>query len=111
MLINGEPTDLKLATGQRGVQQVCLRCEGRAAHSGSPELGRNATWPLLDWLQRLREQPRPVDGKLGPELWNLGLLRAGEASEFDPRESRGPPDGPHRAGQHLPGRCSTAGTG
>ena len=79
VLINGEPTELKLATGQRGVQHVCLRCDGRAAHSGSPELGRNATWPLLDWLQRLRQQPRPVDPQLGPELWNLGLLQAGEA--------------------------------
>jgi acetylornithine deacetylase len=79
VLINGEPTGLKLATGQRGVQHVCLRCEGRAAHSGSPELGRNATWPLLDWLQRLREQPSPTDPALGPELWNLGLLQAGEA--------------------------------
>jgi len=78
-LINGEPTALKLATGQRGVQHFCLRCRGRAAHSGSPELGRNATWPLLDWLQRLREQERPVDPQLGPELWNLGLLQAGEA--------------------------------
>jgi acetylornithine deacetylase len=79
VLINGEPTDLKLATGQRGVQHIHLQCHGRAAHSGSPELGRNATWPLLDWLQRLREQERPVDPSLGPELWNLGLLRAGEA--------------------------------
>jgi len=79
VLINGEPTELKLATGQRGVQHVCLRCEGRAAHSGSPELGHNATWPLLDWLQRLREQRRPMDPRLGPELWNLGLLQAGEA--------------------------------
>jgi len=79
VLINGEPTELELATGQRGVQQLCLRCAGRAAHSGSPELGRNATWPLLDWLQRIRELPRPVDPALGPEVWNLGLLQAGEA--------------------------------
>lgn len=79
VLINGEPTELKLATGQRGVQHLRLQCAGRAAHSGSPELGQNATWPLLDWLQRLRVQPRPVDPQLGPELWNLGLLNAGEA--------------------------------
>ena len=79
VLINGEPTELKLATGQRGVQHLFLQCEGRAAHSGSPELGHNATWPLLDWLQRLREQPRPVDAQLGRDLWNLGLLQAGEA--------------------------------
>jgi len=79
VLVNGEPTDLKLATGQRGAQHLHLHCAGLAAHSGSPELGRDATWPLLDWLQRLREQPRPVDPELGPEVWNLGLLRAGEA--------------------------------
>jgi acetylornithine deacetylase len=78
-LINGEPTELKLATGQRGVQHICLHCHGRAAHSGSPELGHNATWPLLDWLQRLRELDLPVDPALGPELWNLGLLQGGEA--------------------------------
>lgn len=78
-LINGEPTDLKLATGQRGAQHLRLHCTGVAAHSGSPELGHDAAWPLLDWLQRLREQPRPVDPALGPEVWNLGLLRAGEA--------------------------------
>ena len=78
-LINGEPTELKLATGQRGAMHLCLHCSGRAAHSGSPQLGENATWPLLDWLQRLREQPRAVDPQLGPEVWNLGLLRAGEA--------------------------------
>jgi acetylornithine deacetylase len=78
-LINGEPTGLKLGTGQRGVQHLRLRCEGRAAHSGSPELGHSAAWPLLDWLQRLRERPRPTDGELGPEVWNLGLLQAGEA--------------------------------
>jgi acetylornithine deacetylase len=87
VLINGEPTELKLATGQRGVQHLLLHCEGRAAHSGSPELGHNATWPLLDWLQRLREQPRPVDPQLGRELWNLGLLQAGEAVNSIPAKA------------------------
>ncbi len=86
-LINGEPTELKLATGQRGVQHIHLHCQGRAAHSGSPELGHNATWPLLDWLQRLRDQPRPVDPALGPELWNLGLLQAGEALNSVPAQA------------------------
>ena len=83
-LINGEPTELKLATGQRGAQHLCLHCTGRSAHSGSPELGHNATWPLLDWLQRLREQPRPTDAQLGPEVWNLGLLSAGESPNTVP---------------------------
>lgn len=79
VLINGEPTELSLATGQRGVQHLRLSCRGRAAHSGTPELGRSALWSLLDWLQRLRALPRPVDDDLGPEVWNLGKLEGGEA--------------------------------
>ncbi|HJV22860.1 MAG TPA: M20/M25/M40 family metallo-hydrolase [Holophagaceae bacterium] len=79
-LINGEPTELQLAAGQRGVEHWCLRCEGRSAHSGSPELGRSASWSLIDWLTRLRAEALPVDAGLGPEIWNLGLLQGGEAT-------------------------------
>ncbi len=78
-LINGEPTENRLATGQRGVLHLCLRCEGRAAHSSLPHLGRSAAWPLMDWLQDLREVPLRVDDQLGAEVWNLGRLQAGEA--------------------------------
>lgn len=83
-LVNGEPTEGRLATGQRGVQHWQLSCAGVAAHSGTPELGRSAAWPLLDWLQRLRQEPLPVDPELGPEVWNLGQLRAGEAPNVVP---------------------------
>lgn len=83
-LINGEPTEGRLATGQRGVVHLRLACRGRAAHSGTPERGASAAWPLLDWLQALRGLPRPTDAELGPELWNLGVLRAGEAPNVVP---------------------------
>ena len=83
-LLNGEPTGNRVATGQRGWVHLKLRCRGRAAHSGTPELGRSATWPLLDWLQRLRELPRPRDPELGPEVWNLGSIRAGNALNVVP---------------------------
>jgi len=79
MVICGEPTENKLATGQRGTTHVRIRTHGVQAHSGSPELGCSAVWPLLDWLQRLREQPTPADPELGPEVWNLGLIDGGEA--------------------------------
>lgn len=78
-LINGEPTDLKLATGQRGVLHLHLECTGRAVHSGSPELGLDANWMLVDWLQRMRELPKLDDPDLGPEVWNLGLIEGGQA--------------------------------
>ncbi|MBS1767368.1 MAG: M20/M25/M40 family metallo-hydrolase [Acidobacteria bacterium] len=83
-LINGEPTQNRLATGQRGALHLHLECRGLRAHSGSPERGRHALWPLLDWLQALREAPRPVDAELGPEIWNLGLLHGGDAPNVIP---------------------------
>lgn len=83
-LINGEPTGNKLATGQRGALHLHLACEGVSAHSGSPELGHAATWDLLDWLQGLRDLPRPVDPDLGPEVWNLGRLQGGGAVNVVP---------------------------
>ncbi len=84
VLICGEPTGLKLATGQRGVQHYVLRCRGRAAHSSTPEQGDSALWPMLDWLQCLRGLPRPVDAELGPEIWNLGVLQGGDAPNVVP---------------------------
>lgn len=82
--INGEPTENRLATGQRGALQLRLTTRGVAAHSGTPELGRSAIWPLLEWLQRLRELPTDADRELGPEVWNLGLLAGGSAPNVVP---------------------------
>ncbi len=82
--INGEPTHNKLGTGQRGVRILKLTCHGKPAHSGTPELGASAIWPLLDWVQRLRAEPRPVDAELGPEVWNLGLIAGGAAPNIIP---------------------------
>jgi len=79
VLVNGEPTELKLGRGQRGVLVVRLTVAGQSAHASEPERGRSAAWLLLDWLDRLRVEPLAVDAMLGPEVWNLGLLRAGEA--------------------------------
>lgn len=83
-VINGEPTENKLATGQRGSLQLQLSTKGVAAHSGMPELGHSAMWPLLDWLQRLRELQTEVDPDLGEEIWNLGLIQGGAAPNIIP---------------------------
>ncbi|HEB53013.1 MAG TPA: M20/M25/M40 family metallo-hydrolase [bacterium] len=83
-VINGEPTENKLATGQRGSLQLRLSTRGTAAHSGMPELGSSAIWPLLDWLQRLRRIPEDHHEDLGPEIWNLGGIRGGTAPNVIP---------------------------
>lgn len=86
-LVDGEPTGCRLATGQRGILHLSLHCHGQAAHSGSPELGRSAIFPLMDWLQALRSEVSPTDEELGPEVWNLGLLAAGESLNTVPAEA------------------------
>ena len=86
-VIDGEPTENRLATGQRGSLQLELATRGVPAHSGMPELGRSAIWPLLDWLQELRGLPSAEDPDLGPEVWNLGVLTGGNAPNVIPAEA------------------------
>ena len=78
-VINGEPTDNVLATGQRGTLHLRLKTNGVPAHSGTPELGRSALWELIDWLQRLRSFAGREDSELGAETWNLGTVTGGAA--------------------------------
>nr|WP_320131548.1 M20/M25/M40 family metallo-hydrolase [uncultured Holophaga sp.] len=86
-VINGEPTQGILATGQRGSAHLNLRCQGKAAHSGTPEEGINAAFPMLDWIRALRDLPERRDPLLGPEVWNLGTLQAGRAINVVPDEA------------------------
>jgi acetylornithine deacetylase len=87
-LINGEPTDLKLATGQRGVENLLLSCHGRAAHGGSPELGHSAILDLLEWLEGMRRLPLMRDPELGSEVWNIGTIQGGTAVNIVPDQAQ-----------------------
>ncbi len=53
-LINGEPTDNKLATGSKGSLRLRIKAQGRAAHSAYPEQGQSAIDTLLDVLADIR---------------------------------------------------------
>lgn len=83
-VINGEPTENKLATGQRGSLQLLMSTKGVAAHSGMPELGHSAIWPMVDWLNRMRDLEEGQDKDLGPEIWNVGQLKGGTAPNVIP---------------------------
>ena len=78
-LINGEPTDNRLAQATRGVYRVRLRAHGRAAHSSRPELGESAIDKLLDALVMLRKIEWPVDPDLGATFYTTGLIKGGIA--------------------------------
>jgi acetylornithine deacetylase len=78
-LINGEPTDGRLATATRGVLRVTLRATGRAAHSATPERGESAIDKLIDALVRLRALELPSDPELGRTYYSVGLIAGGIA--------------------------------
>lgn len=83
-LINGEPTDNCLAAATRGVFRIKLVAEGRAAHSGYPELGDSAIDKLLDALTALRHAAWPSDELLGATHYTIGLINGGVAPNVVP---------------------------
>ena len=78
-LINGEPTDNRLAVASKGALRVELRARGRMAHSAYPELGESAIDKLIGALYDLRAMPLPSDPEVGESTMNVGLISGGRA--------------------------------
>jgi acetylornithine deacetylase len=78
-LINGEPTENRLALGSKGALRYEIIAHGKLAHSAYPELGHSAIHALLDALTAIRAIPLPCDGVLGQSTLNVGTLRGGRA--------------------------------
>lgn len=83
-LINGEPTDSKLAIATRGILRVKLLASGRAAHSAAPEQGESAIEKLIDALGRLKSLDLPSDPDLGRTFYTVGLIGGGNAPNVIP---------------------------
>ena len=79
VLINGEPTESKLALGTKGALRVIVRTEGIAAHSAYPEHGRSATSALIELLHELKRLQLPRDPVLGDTTMNIGEISGGIA--------------------------------
>lgn len=78
-LINGEPTDNRLALASKGALRVVLRSHGKMAHSAYPELGDSATNKMVEVLHRLLALELPVEEEIGPSTLNIGLISGGRA--------------------------------
>ncbi len=83
-LVNGEPTESKLAVGAKGSLRVMLRTRGREAHSAYPHLGQSAIEPMLSLLPTLREVAWPTDDRLGDTTVNIGTIRGGTEANIIP---------------------------
>ena len=78
-IINGEPTENKLALGSKGSLRYELIARGRMAHSAYPELGESAIDKLLNMLAEIRSIKLPSHPVLGPSTLNIGTISGGRA--------------------------------
>ncbi len=83
-LINGEPTENKLALGSKGALRYEIETHGKMAHSAYPHLGASAIEKLLDVLQCIRTMPLPNDDLFGPSTVNIGTIQGGRAPNVIP---------------------------
>ncbi|KAG8525500.1 uncharacterized protein KY384_009144 [Bacidia gigantensis] len=79
-VIFGEPTELKLAGGHKGILSCVIRAHGKGGHSGYPERGENAIDMLLTALVKLREAEMPWSEKYGNTTVNIGVIEGGVAA-------------------------------
>jgi acetylornithine deacetylase len=86
-LINGEPTDNKLAGATKGSLRFSLHTKGRASHSAYPEQGDSAVERMLDVLESIRNCDWPVDELLGETTCNIGVIGGGTRANVVPDEA------------------------
>ena len=78
-LINGEPTDNRLALASKGALRAVFKAAGKMAHSAYPELGDSAVHKLVEVLGRLLKLELPVTEDVGPSTLNIGQVHGGHA--------------------------------
>ncbi|HTX42116.1 MAG TPA: M20/M25/M40 family metallo-hydrolase [Acidobacteriaceae bacterium] len=78
-LINGEPTDNRVALASKGTLRAVIRATGKMAHSAYPELGESATHKMVGALRRILEIPLPTLEGIGPSTLNVGMIHGGHA--------------------------------
>jgi acetylornithine deacetylase len=78
-LINGEPTDNRLALASKGALRAEIQAHGTMAHSAYPELGDSAVHKLVLALERVLALELPNVEGVGPSTLNIGVVEGGRA--------------------------------
>lgn len=84
-----EPTELHPLAGHKGVVRWQASARGIAAHSSTPQWGKNAIYETAEAVLRLRDfadelQRRNPHEKLGSPSLSVGLIRGGSAVNIVP---------------------------
>ncbi|MEO8727481.1 MAG: M20/M25/M40 family metallo-hydrolase [Acidobacteriaceae bacterium] len=86
-LINGEPTDNRIAIASKGALRVEIEATGRMAHSAYPHLGDSAIEKLVHALERLIAMDLPRHPEFGPCTMNIGTISGGRAPNVIPDQA------------------------
>ena len=78
-LINGEPTDNRLALASKGALRAAFKSTGKMAHSAYPELGDSAVHKLVEVLARVLKMPLAEQEGIGVSTLNIGQIQGGHA--------------------------------
>ena len=89
-LVVGEPTDLDVFIGEKGVLWVEVQALGRTAHGSMPQLGINAVSYLARLIPRLEEYPFPFreSGLLGLPTLSVNMMSGGNKTNVVPDLAR-----------------------
>lgn len=91
-VIFGEPTNLDLVSGHKGMLSFHIYAKGKSSHSGYPWLGESALstiLPALSVIDKLGDTPveeggLPASDKYGRTTVNIGRVEAGVAANVVP---------------------------
>lgn len=89
--IVGEPTDLLIANGHRGLESIQITIKGKYAHGGTPDKGINAIAKMnrviteiqSELLPRIQKRSHPITGSA---FFNLGVIEGGTQPSTVPGE-------------------------
>jgi acetylornithine deacetylase/succinyl-diaminopimelate desuccinylase family protein len=81
--IIGEPTELKIAAGHRGLEWIEVIVHGKATHGGTPTEGINAISKAARLIRRIEEELVPTFARnahplVGEPLLNFGVIEGGD---------------------------------
>lgn len=78
-LVIAEPTGLQVCPAHKGALWLEAVVKGQAAHSSSPQLGKNAIIPMAEFIQELQHlsHPHVVHPLLGEPTMNIATIQGG----------------------------------
>ncbi|KAF5021563.1 hypothetical protein F66182_6392 [Fusarium sp. NRRL 66182] len=87
-VIFGEPTELKLACGHKGILGCDVTTKGSPGHSGYPWLGKSANELLVRALAKILETDLGSSDLYGNSTFNIGRVAGGVAANVIPAEAK-----------------------